>query len=214
MSTPPQPPFKARGLLLRPALAAPAGRYAAMAAAPHTAVDGSMRWDKRLKSSHRFTIAAEAGPLTLTVPVAKPREYHSATLDSVTVSSHGNWWRLHLTALESAYGRTPFFEFYIDRFRPLLSAETVGRSLTWLTAAWDSVVCPILHLPVPSKGGGESVNPELWDDCRNADPVVDLPPYWQVRAARFGFIPGMSVLDLIFNLGPEAPLYIRPWARM
>lgn len=184
-----------------------------MAAAPHTAVDSSMRWDKRVKSTHRFTIAAEAGPLTLTVPVAKPREYHSATLDSVTVSSHGNWWRMHLTALESAYGRTPFFEFYIDRFRPLLSPETVGRSLAWLTAAWDSLICPILHLPVPLplSLGGMPCDAEVWNDCRHDDPAVDLPPYWQVRGARFGFIPDMSVLDLIFNLGPEAPLYIRPW---
>ncbi|MDE6134461.1 MAG: WbqC family protein, partial [Muribaculaceae bacterium] len=46
-------------------------------------------------------------------------------------------------------------------------------------------------------------------DFRRADFAQFTPrrSYWQVRADRFGFIPGLSVLDLIFNLGPEAPLF-------
>ena len=36
----------------------------------------------------------------------------------------------------------------------------------------------------------------------------DLPPYWQVREDKLGFISGLSVLDLIFNLGPEAVVYL------
>ena len=41
---------------------------------------------------------------------------------------------------------------------------------------------------------------------------ADMPPYFQVRAAALGFIHSLSILDLIFNLGPEAPLYLRSLA--
>ncbi|MDE6430391.1 MAG: WbqC family protein, partial [Duncaniella sp.] len=37
---------------------------------------------------------------------------------------------------------------------------------------------------------------------------ISLPSYWQIREDKLGFIPGLSVLDLIFNLGPEAVLYL------
>lgn len=36
-----------------------------------------------------------------------------------------------------------------------------------------------------------------------------MPPYWQVRGSIHGFMADLSVLDLIFNLGPEAPLYLK-----
>lgn len=153
-------------------------------------------FDKRRKEAHLYTIADVNGPLTLTVPIVKPHGISRATWADVRLSDHGNWWHVHRTALESAYGRTPFFEFYIDRFAPLLSARAVSDfpSLTAYTAAADTIIRDILLLPTGLPG---------------LSFVATEHPYWQPRLEQFGFLPGLSVLDLIFCLGPEAALWLR-----
>lgn len=73
-----------------------------------TYMDGSILFDKRQKVVHRCEIADTRGRVQLTAPVAKPHGISRATWDDVAVSPHGQWWHIHLTTLESAYGRTPF----------------------------------------------------------------------------------------------------------
>ena len=208
-------------------------------------------FDKRRKEIHRFTIADVNGPLTLTLPIVKPHGKPYATWRDVRLSDHGNWWHIHLTALESAYGRTPFFEFYIDRFLPFLSRDAVDRfpSVIDFNEALDALIAPILLLPsspcgqLPSSAASTSSRPvsqrgiavsQRGLSCGSpiGEPAVPVPavsapsspvpataasedadfpslPYWQPRLNRFGFLTGLSVLDLIFCLGPEAPLWIR-----
>ena len=94
--------------------------YATMAAYGNVIIDRNWRFDKRKKFTHRCTIADTRGELQLTVPIEKPFKSHETTWNNIKVSSHGEWWNVHRVALESAYGRTPFFEFYIDYFLPFL----------------------------------------------------------------------------------------------
>ncbi|MCC8071453.1 MAG: WbqC family protein [Bacteroidales bacterium] len=197
-------------VLLPPMLAAPISYYATMAMWPQAVIDVAMPYDKRQKTTHRYDIVDTRGRLSLTVPITHPDHWRGSRWTDVLVSGHGDWWAPHLSALESAYGRTPFFEFYADRFVPLLSSEWVGRGLMELVKAWDAEIRRILMLPtrvgyeVPSA----SVAP-LSDYRRSPLPVKAEAAYYQVRQARLGFVAGLSVLDLIFNLGPEAPLYIQ-----
>lgn len=202
------------------------GYYAEVAACGGNAVmDGTMLFDKRRKQVHRCDIADVNGVVQLTVPVGKPHGIPRATWSDVRVSSHGRWWHVHRVTLESAYGRTPFFEFYIDRFAPFLSAEAVEHypSIIDLDAAIDAVIREILLLPpapvlnAVAKEEGLSVG----DSAAAAGQAAAFPnlcsgmiekPHYQVRAAGLGYIPGLSVLDLIFNLGPEAPLYLAEMA--
>ena len=124
--------FPGRVVALPPAFCAPAARFAVIAAhGGRVAVDAGRRFDKRFKSTHRCTIADVRGPLMLTVPIDKPACYRTASWGDITVSSHGNWPPVMVTALESAYGRTPFFEFYRDRIAPLLLSAP-GRRLVAL----------------------------------------------------------------------------------
>ena len=191
-------------MALPPAFCAPAARFAVIAAhGGRVAVDAGRRFDKRFKSTHRCTIADVRGPLMLTVPIDKPACYRTASWGDITVSSHGNWPPVMVTALESAYGRTPFFEFYIDRIAPLLLSAP-GRRLVDLDHDLEALICRFLSIPYIS-------------DCGNGD-LVDAPeipspaleePYWQVRADKLGFIPGLSVLDVLFNLGPDGSAYLR-----
>lgn len=202
------------GGLLRPCLFGPA-RHWALRAAGWT-VDRTELFDKRRKEMHRYTIADVNGPLTLTVPVVKPHGVPRATWADVAISDHGEWWHVHRTALESAYGRTPFFEFYIDRFAPFVSREapTLFPSVASYVAAADRLIASLLLLPPePSPSYSASSKPSsslsASPSLVRAEAEAEAPTYWQPRQAQLGFLPGLSVLDLLFCLGPEAALYIR-----
>lgn len=183
--------------------------YAALASHPVAVIDYSVRFDKRAKHTHRTTIASTHGPLTLTVPIQKPDITHGALWNQILVSSHGEWWHIHTTALESAYGRTPFFEYYADSILPLLGENAVNRPITDLNAALDSVIRSILGIDTTIILETELDSGLVVHDYRRSLPVINnQPPYYQVRADKLGFLPSMSILDLIFNLGPEAPLYL------
>lgn len=187
---------------LPPRLFPPASYYALLASYPHATVAWGQRYDRAEKATHRFVIADTRGPLTLTVPLAKPAT--GARWSDVSLSDHGRWQETMPIALESAYGRTPFFEFYADRLLPLIAGARGGDLLIDFVASLDSRVRQILGLPADavthSPDALTGSTPEWPPEPR---------PYWQVRADRLGFIPGLSVLDLIFNLGPEAPLQLK-----
>lgn len=180
--------------------------YAAMAAYGRAVVCSDALFDKREKAVHRCDIADTHGPVQLTVPVAKPHGIARARWSDVRVSDHGAWWHVHRVTLESAYGRTPFFEFYIDRFLPFLSPEVMEKcpTIASLDLALDEVVRSILMIPTEVIADGSDVAAVV-----RPHGFTDFPSYYQVRADRQGFIPNLSILDLIFNLGPEAPLYLQ-----
>ncbi len=173
--------------------------------------DWGRRFDKREKEAHRFTIADTHGKLSLTVPIAKP-DSSLRRWDEIYISTHGAWWDVHRVALESAYGRTPFFEFYIDRFLPMLTVGVESRfpTLASLALAWDAEIRSILTLPsAASPSQSEQISAESKSsELASSELTSSVLPYYQVRACQLGFIPHLSILDLIFNLGPESPLYL------
>ena len=187
-------------------LFAPVQYYALVAQLPATAIDWRQRADKRFKAAHRYDIADTRGRLALTVPV----EHLSGglTWGQVAVSAHGQWWHQHRVSLESAYGRTPFFEFYIDRFLPLLAdpAGSAFGTVGAMVGEADRLIRQILLLPEAAGVTGPAQPVPLPPGALAA---AAFRPYWQVRAASQGFHAGLSILDLIFNLGPEAALYLR-----
>lgn len=190
-----------------PVLFAPVEYYAALASFPAAVIDTSARYDKRFKQAHRYTIADTRGPLTLTVPHSSPGP--GRTWDVTPLSDHGRWWDVHRVAWESAYGRTPFFEYYIDRFLPLLKWNE-GMTVGGYIRKADALVREILGLETETVYTFPDLSGEGVADLRREDftPVSPVE-YYQVRADRLGFIGGLSVLDLIFNMGTEAPLVLK-----
>lgn len=193
-------------LMLPPVLCGSVEHYIAVRRATvPTAIDWGRRFDKRFKDTHRFTIADTRGTLDLTVPIAKPESSRDATWGDIRLSTHGNWWDVHRIALESSYGRTPYFDFYIDDLLPLLTPGVEDRYplLRDLSDAWDSWIRRTLLLPAPlSQSDGSLSSADF------TPPSTPLTPYWQVRQDKLGFIPNLSIVDLIFNLGPEAVIYL------
>ena len=65
---------------------------------------------------NRCYIAAANGVQALTVPVEQPGNH--CPVRDVRISDHGDWRRVHWNAIASAYGESPFFEYYQDDLRP------------------------------------------------------------------------------------------------
>ncbi len=189
-------------LVLPPAYCGQVSRYAAMAMYGAVKVDTSVRFNKRDKECHRCTIEGSNGVQRLTVPLEKPQEWHSTRLADVKVSTHGKWWHVHWEAICSAYGRTPFFEYYADDLKPAFSGE-----ISLLADLDDTIERFCREALGITATGAETTH--LSAGYREAMQQVHEVEYYQIWATRFGFTPGLSVLDLIFNMGPEAPLVLR-----
>ena len=255
---------------------------------------------------NRCVIASANGPQTLTVPIERYDGMKCAMRD-IRISDHGNWRHLHWQALVSAYGETPFFEYYADDIRPFFeehrwkylldfnldithtlcslldvrpdltlsdhyidadeticgsgslsgaaagfeeankglngAAESFGGAVKGLGGAADSFEGAVKGLNGAAEGLGgakgldgaaesfggavnglngaaESLGSlsacSLFVDYRDAirpkhplpDAEFEARPYYQVRAQRHGFLPNLSVLDLLFNEGPEGIFWL------
>ncbi len=182
--------------------------YALLSAYGRVYVDVDMKADKRFKSAHRCSIVDTRDEIMLTVPIVHPHGQHS--WNDTPVSSHGRWSHVHRTALESAYGRTPFFEYYIDRFSPVFDTDYSDHKITvgQLDRTCDAVIREILMIDNTVIYGSPQTDVDKdYRRIRSFDPAP--VEYYQLRADRLGFRPGQSILDLIFNLGPESPLILR-----
>ena len=207
-------------VLLTSAYLAPVQYYTKLFAAD--CVTGE-RHDHYVKQTYRnrCVIAGPSGPLALTIPVEGSTSPHRATCD-VRISDHGNWRHQHWTALVSAYESSPFFEFYADDLRP--HYERRYDYLVDFNEALQRTMCDLLDLcphirlteryvEAPAPGVAdfrERIRPKLpYADDETFAPV----PYYQVFAQRLGFLPNLSIVDLLFNMGPEARLVLRDGCR-
>lgn len=161
---------------------------------------------------NRCVIATEAGAQTLTLPV----EHGAKLMRDIRISDHGEWRHLHWQALKSAYGESPFFEFYADDIRPFF--ERKWNFLLDYEMEITNKMCELLGVEANVTLTSEFEKEPLdVIDYRNAitpkHPQIDADftsrEYYQVYKQRHGFIANLSILDLLFNEGNEAILYLR-----
>lgn len=188
--------------------------YAAVAAYSHAVIDASVPFDKRQKLTHRCTIADTHGLLNLTIPIEKPVSMSRAQWSDIVISDHGAWWNVHLTALKSAYGRTPFFEFYVDDFLEFYTADCAGKKLADYNAALDATLRRLLGIDtqvdyVLKDFDKNSISGRVDDFRTRGIDFTEVKEYYQIRSDKYGFQPSISVVDLLFNLGPEAIMVLR-----
>lgn len=197
--------FPDKILLLPPRLFGDVSYYCLMAGASAAYIDSAMPYNRHEKGVHRFAIVDAPGLRHLTVPVSRPAGVDlPLKWSDIVVSDHGKWWLSMPNALATAYSRSPFYEYYIHRFSSLLSADSVGMSVTELCKLANAEVADILQLETNIISEISSI-PSADFRRVDIDSAVPVVPYWQMRP---GFTPHLSVLDLIFNMGPEAPLYL------
>lgn len=146
-------------------------------------------------------IATANGVQKLTVPVSLPSKVGTPIRD-VRISDHGNWRHQHWEALCSAYGMSPFFDYYADDIRPFFE-----NRWEFLFDYNEAITSKMLHLI-----GLDSIPQHVLCEYRakqkdSAAVAAESSVYYQTFQMRHGFIPDLSILDLLFNMGPEA----LPW---
>jgi hypothetical protein len=158
-------------------------------------------------------IATANGLQALTVPVevgGKKEEVRE-----VRISYHNQWRRVHWNALQSAYSESPFFEYYADDIRPFF--EQKYEFLIDFNEAIRQKMCELLDIETSvSYSSGFMVQGSGFMDFREVihakhpqdDPEFQPRSYWQVFQHRYGFQPNLSILDLLFCMGPEAVFYL------
>ena len=172
---------------------------------------------------NRCVIATANGLQALTVPV----DHSPLTIDHVQckdlrISDHNQWRRVHWNALQSAYSESPFFEYYADDIRPFF--EQKYEFLIDFNEAIRQKMCELLDIETSVSyssgfmvhGSGFMVQDSGFMDFREVihakhpqdDPEFQPRSYWQVFQHRYGFQPNLSILDLLFCMGPEAVFYL------
>jgi hypothetical protein len=163
---------------------------------------------------NRCIIASPSGPQPLTVPVERDDTSHTEVRD-VRLSDHGKWQHLHWQAIRTAYDGSPYFEFYADDLLPLF--EHRYSYLLDFNEALRAVVCELIDLhpdvrltdefvPIGEEGDFRNV---ISPKSKQPDPTFRPAVYHQVFENRLGFLPDLSILDLLFNMGPESLLILR-----
>lgn len=158
---------------------------------------------------NRCVILSANGPLTLSVPLHQ-RKNHSLTKD-IQISYSVNWQDIHWKTIESAYNSSPFFEYYSDEIRPFFELEE--DYLIDFNEKIQNTLLELLSINLRAARTQAYIKDttgliDLRTGIKNGHLNLSLPPYIQVFNTKFPFTPNLSILDLLFNLGPEAKEYL------
>lgn len=162
---------------------------------------------------NRCVIYGANGLLSLTIPV-KRGSFHKVKISELEIEYKCNWQDNHWRSIESAYRSTPYFQFYEDEIRPIFQLKT--RFLLDLNSNILNVMLGLLQIDREfiftrsycksgfSQDYREALNPKKM----GSDPIFHPAEYPQVFQPKFGFQSNLSILDLLFNTGPDATVIL------
>jgi len=159
---------------------------------------------------NRCEIYTEKGITALVIPVSKPNGNHTKTTD-IQIFNLDKWFVKHWRAIESAYQASPYFLYYKDDLKPFFNGSY--KMLLEYDIALTKHFCNLFDISTAMslssdylKGVGIDYREEL---SPKKPPIIhNFPEYTQVFDVKHGFIPNLSILDLLFNLGPESGDYL------
>lgn len=153
----------------------------------------------------RTNVMTANGVQTLTIPVIKTNGNHTLTKD-IEISYKESWQQIHLRCLESAYRKSAYFDYYFPYFEKIYK-----QKFNTLVELNDFCIKTILKILKVKKDYSfttdfEKITNE--NDYRvslsKGANKIEMEPYYQVFADRHGFIPNLSIVDLLFNEGPNS----------
>lgn len=202
--------------LLSTAYFAPIQYYAQLLHSTEPVIESCEHYVKQTYRN-RCMIATANCLMSLSLPIDKSSTGKTDIRD-VKVSNHNNWQHLQWNSIESAYNSSPYFEFYADDLRPFF--EYKPRYLFDLNESIRLKISELLDISQKVRYTTNYLKeeniPEEWQDLRYTirpkkgkdDPDFIMKPYYQVFEQKFGFQSNLSILDLLFNMGPESIFYL------
>lgn len=162
---------------------------------------------------NRCYIYAANGKLLLNIPVVHSQKNRQLYRD-VKIATSENWQGQHWKSLQSAYKMSPFFEFYDYELEPLFTKPF--EYLLDFNLSCFEILCSCLELdtPINFTDTFELTPVDTLTDYRHLvqakkEPDYNFTPYTQVFAQKHGWLPNLSILDLLFNEGPNSINYLQ-----
>jgi hypothetical protein len=163
---------------------------------------------------NRANIYSPEGILTLTVPVAKGSKTHRKIKD-VKISYEFDWQRLHWQSLGACYRKSAYFEYYEDELQPFYDSkkkqipylfdyneQLLNLLLKFIKIKTEIKYTDEYHPEYPAVPDfRSSINPKK-------ETELEQKPYFQVFDERKGFLKNLSIVDLLFNQGPQSINYL------
>lgn len=167
---------------------------------------------------NRCDVASSQGIQSLSIPIERPQGNKTFIRD-VQISHNKAWRHQHIQALKTNYSCSPFFEYYWDDIYPLYVRKyqylwdfnwellmTFLRLFGLSVDIKESVnFCPV------GGWGGEDYRYVLHPRKLDRSLLHGIKQYYQPFWGKQGFIPELSIYDLLMNMGPESLLYLRDY---
>jgi len=195
----------------------PPVEYFAFLISGEALIDGEERYQKQ-SYRNRSVIMNGNGVLNLIIPTV--HDQRMGVVKEVRIDYVTPWQRAHWRSIESAYNNTPFYLYYKDALKPFFEQKfeylfdfNTQLTLTLLKALQVDVKveCTKTFSPYEENDLRLEIHPKK---ARRPDYRYALKePYYQVFEDKFGFSPNLSVIDLLFNEGPQATTYLHHLAQ-
>lgn len=186
------------------------GLYKILASASEIGVEVNDHYSRQTFRT-RTEIMGPNGCETLIVPVVKPQE--KTPIKDILINNDKRWQMEHLRSIEAAYNSSPFTEYYIDDLMPFYTKPF--KYLADFNMGLQQTICELIGITAP-QSFTESYERCLEHDYRALvekrvarENPCDVRPYYQVFQQKFGFKSGLSIIDLLMNMGPESILYLK-----
>jgi hypothetical protein len=168
---------------------------------------------------NRMYIATANGILCLSIPLVKGK-HQQADIRTVDIDYSQDWRQVHWRSIQTAYGSAPFFEYYAG---PIIQFyEKKYEKLFDLAIDFQKMMLNFLKLTAnieftstferdPPEGVLDfrnQISPKYYQQAALYDASFLPRPYPQLFEDRYGFLPNLSILDLLFCTGPEAQRYL------
>lgn len=167
-------------------------------------------WENYHKQTfrNRCTILGANGRLDLIVPVLRG-SFHKTSIRDLLIDNDRKWRELHLRSITSAYSSAPYFEYFFDPIKDVISCQhkfLLDLNMSALHAINNSLgLDKVIKMTEEFTPEGENANDfRYYISPKNQRSVngYSARPYTQVFSDRYGFVEGLSIIDLLFNNGP------------
>lgn len=163
---------------------------------------------------NRMVVMTANGPQVLTIPIVRGSASKMMIADT-RIDYKTPWQRNHWKTIESAYGNSPFFLYYQDPIRDFYE-QTIDRLIDFNLQLTQTILKMMKvntkisltedFMPMQTFDLRSEIHPKKQQDEQYAFRLKET--YSQVFDEKYGFVPNLSILDLLFNLGPEARGYL------
>ena len=167
------------------------------------------------------------GIQTLSFPIIHEGGTHKQPISEIKVDYRKPWIQQHQKAIVSAYRTSAYFEYYQDELFEIMDSRPerlfdLNLAITRFFIEKTGIAVDLRKTDDFFRDGNiicEDGTSIICDDLRESihpkkpDTILKglglEKPYFQVFAQKHGFISDLSVMDLLFNEGPDSILYLK-----